>query len=226
MLGKQNWVKIPTINKIPNHFPCLVYCKTGEILGETNSEILTAEEIAKADKLLPGLKNNYVISHVLLRQVLAHFTGIDPDKLLISNLLQGKPFIQNHQIKFNLSHSKDAVLIAISDMEMGVDMEEIKSDIDFDGIMEYAFSQSDKLFCKMHDLPVAFTQIWTLKEAYLKTLGIGLSIKLKDIDLTGKESALIKGGFYSQTFVCPANEIGSIVGIQDLDALQFFELVF
>lgn len=225
MLEEPIWVKIPSLSEMLKALPCLVYCKTGEFIGQTNSQILSAEEIAKANRLLPELRKNYIDSHVILRQVLAHFTGLQADKLVISNLIQGKPFLQNHQLKFNLSHTKNAFLIAVSDLEIGVDMEEIQNEIDFNGIMDYAFSRSDKLFCQEHELPVAFTRIWTLKEAYLKAIGTGLSEKMTEMNITGSESILNKDGFRFNTFVCPGNEIGSIVGYQGLDGLMFLELI-
>ncbi|MFZ4548426.1 MAG: 4'-phosphopantetheinyl transferase family protein [Bacteroidales bacterium] len=225
MLEEPIWVKIPDLSKIPRSLPCLVYCKTGEFIGQTKSQILSAEETAKANRFLPELRKNYIDSHVILRQVLSHFTGLQSDKLVISNLIQGKPFLQNYLLKFNLSHSKNVFLIAVSEQEIGVDIEEIQSDLDFDGIMDYAFSRGDKSFCLEHDLPATFTRIWTLKEAYLKAIGTGLSEKLTEMDFTGSESVLNKDGFRFHTFVCPGNEIGSVVGSHDLDGLMFFELL-
>jgi 4'-phosphopantetheinyl transferase len=225
MLEKRTWVKIPDLGEIPTDLPCLVYCKTRGNIWQSKSKILSEKEMNKADSLLPGLRRDFIGSHILLRQVLAQFTKLQPEKLLIGNLMQGKPFLKNHPLKFNFSHSYDSILVAVSDKEIGIDIEEIQRDLDFNGIMDFAFSQTEKLFCLKQDLPGAFTQIWTLKEAYLKAIGIGLSEKLAEIELIGPTSVLSRDGLYCRTFICPGNEIGSVVGIQDLDGIIFYELL-
>jgi phosphopantetheinyl transferase len=226
MPEKSRWVKIAALEAIPEGLPCLIYCKTGNFQVQSQSPALSDPEMDRANRLLPEFRKNFVASHVLLRHVLAFFTGLPIESLDLGVLHQGKPVLQNHGMHFNLSHCADALAIAVSGHEIGVDIEEKRPDIDFEGMMDYAFSVADRLFCQKQDLPTAFTQIWTLKEAYLKAVGTGLCENLTEIDLTGPNSILKKNGYNSLTFCCPNQEIGSIVSKQDLAGLNFFEWVF
>jgi phosphopantetheinyl transferase len=225
MVEVRTWVKIPDLSEMPKVLPCLVYCKPQGDIGQAKSWILSLPELAKADSLLPQSRRIYCAAHVVLRLVLAHFTGIAPEILAIANLVESKPFLPNHTLKFNLSHTENAFLIAVSNQEIGVDIEEIQKDLDFEGIMDFAFSESDKMLCDKHDLPNAFTQMWTLKEAYTKAIGTGLSENLSEINISGPKSVLNQDGYCSSTFICPGNEIGSVVCGQDLTGLLFFELL-
>ena len=92
----------------------------------------------------------------------------------------GKPY-KNIGPKFNVSHSKDLVGIAISRREVGLDIEtmrEYKKDI-----IEYSFTKEEQKAIKT-DLD--FFKMWTDKEATSKCIGIGLSKGIKNIP-TGRK---------------------------------------
>ena len=94
-----------------------------------------------------------------------------------------RPYI-NQDIDFNISHSGNYVICAVSiQSKIGIDIEEIKN-IDINEINEIVFNDEDDKRFKNTQTPLEFFyDIWTLKEAALKADGIGLMIPLKDIEI-------------------------------------------
>ena len=92
---------------------------------------------------------------------------------------------QDHNTKnihFNISHSHDYGIIAISyDNEVGIDIEKVTELSDMDSIAEYTFSKKEvKFYKKSEKKHKVFFDIWTQKEAIVKASGEGLSLGLKD----------------------------------------------
>ena len=88
----------------------------------------------------------------------------------------GKPYLKNNEIYFNLSNSHDYSVCAVSDSEVGIDIEKITFKAN---IIDKICTEDEKKLIKNAD---DFTKIWTKKESFLKYLGIGLSYGLKNID--------------------------------------------
>lgn len=103
----------------------------------------------------------------------------DNDIVLSQN---GKPYIKNCEVKFNLSHSGTKVMCAVSGNDIGCDVEKVK-DIDdkiakrFFHNEEYDYILSQKSEEKQKD---AFFRLWTLKESFLKITGLGMKLPLSD----------------------------------------------
>ena len=117
-----------------------------------------------------------LISQILLRHIFINDYKIKIDKIRILNGLHGKPFIEtNRDLFFNLSHSGNWVFLAVSNKEVGVDIEkekeiEINTAINFFSREEYNYLQNQK----GEKANSEFFKIWTLKESYVKALGLGL----------------------------------------------------
>lgn len=91
----------------------------------------------------------------------------------------GKPFMNNMKgFFYNLSHSGKWVAIAYGRTEVGIDIEKIQ--IGKEDIANKFFSKDEKCFIfeRGKEQEKRFTQIWTLKESYIKYLGTGLSTSL------------------------------------------------
>lgn len=97
----------------------------------------------------------------------------------------GKPYIPDIGRCFNISDSGDRLLIAVSSQEIGADIEKIQKNIDADGISGRFFLKEEADYLKSIPDPeekaAEFTRIWTIKEAYLKCLGTGLSGELSSV---------------------------------------------
>ena len=93
-----------------------------------------------------------------------------------------KPYIQGNEIFFNLSHSGNMAVCAVSKNEIGVDIEQIER-ADFK-IAKRIFTKGENIRIKNTlDKNSSFIRYWTLKESYMKYCGSGLSIAPKDIEI-------------------------------------------
>jgi 4'-phosphopantetheinyl transferase len=95
----------------------------------------------------------------------------------------GKPFIVGHpDIHFNLSHCREAVVCAVSDRPVGIDVESIREYKD--SLARY--TMNDDELALISGSPLVFTRLWTMKEAKLKLSGEGIRNDMKTV-LTGHE---------------------------------------
>ncbi|MCR5740934.1 MAG: GNAT family N-acetyltransferase [Gammaproteobacteria bacterium] len=101
------------------------------------------------------------------------------DKARIKYNEYGKPYIDG-ELHFNVSHSDGIVVIALSDKEIGVDIERIRTVKN--RVIKY--SLSDKEYKGVDTVDDFFTY-WTIKESVGKCIGVGLSKGIKNIP-TGK----------------------------------------
>ena len=111
-----------------------------------------------------------LLSSALLFHALDKY-GIDKKDIIIEKSPRGKPFLKNFKnIDFNITHSGDWVACAIDSNSIGIDIEQIK-DIDLTDFKEILTNkETDYIDKKLEN----FYQIWTLKESFLKALGIGV----------------------------------------------------
>ena len=114
----------------------------------------------------------------------------------------GKPLITGcPDIHFNLSHCREAVLCAVSDRPVGVDVESIGRYKE--SLARYTMNDNEMAqiaAADSHD--VAFIRLWTQKEAVLKLSGEGLRNDLKQVlvGFSGRLSTTVneeKGYVYS-----------------------------
>ena len=90
-------------------------------------------------------------------------------------------------LKFNLSHSHEVALIAVTrGREIGVDVERVREDFGFAEVAERYFTAKE--VSAIRALPEglqrqAFYKCWTSKEAFLKAKGVGLSGELDEVEI-------------------------------------------
>ncbi|MCU5058962.1 MULTISPECIES: 4'-phosphopantetheinyl transferase family protein [Bacillus cereus group] len=123
-----------------------------------------------------------LLSYVLPLVALSHFKQQPSLNTTIYYDTNGKPFFEGKSNPFfNISHSGDWVVCAISKQPVGIDIEAVNN-IDICLFSPYLSSLEQQLFTdqKNEDLSL-FYRIWTLKESLLKTTGHGLSYPLEKI---------------------------------------------
>lgn len=93
----------------------------------------------------------------------------------------GKPYFRNLPVAFNLSHTKGmcACILATGEpgWEVGIDIEALRPYKE--NVAKRIFSQAENDYVQQScSKEEAFTKLWTLKEAYVKAIGKGLSFPL------------------------------------------------
>jgi 4'-phosphopantetheinyl transferase len=156
------------------------------------SETLSLEEIDRAGRFrFEHDRRRFIVARAALRLLLAGYLGIKPASLRIVSGPRGKPELAPGAwgwLKFNLSRSEDLAVFAIGrDRELGVDVERVRTEIDFEPLVDRVLSVAergalDKLAPEARRQ--AFYRCWTRKEAYLKALGVGLAVGLHELDVT------------------------------------------
>lgn len=127
---------------------------------------------------------------------LAHFllwelckTAEIPTALLsqISRTPSGRPEFPVENIDFNISHSGDWVAVALnvaadSKCAVGIDIEHGKKSRNYTALLQH-FASTEELdwFSKQANTEQAFYQIWCLREAVLKSQGVGI-VKLSEVE--------------------------------------------
>jgi 4'-phosphopantetheinyl transferase len=155
---------------------------------EVDEKILdsTEQERAQSFKFKKD-RDLYVAAHVFLRQVLSRYAAVSKkDWQFVSNTY-GKPAIANSGygwLQFNLSHTHGRVACAVArNRAVGVDVEQRKYLSDLPLLCRYAFSavEADDVLSAQHpdEQQHRFFSYWTLKEAYIKARGMGLSLPLQ-----------------------------------------------
>lgn len=126
----------------------------------------------------------------LLGQVLARYAimknfYIANDEIKIVRNAYGKPFISGTGgINFNVSHSGDWVVCVINTEDVGIDVEEVK-DMKL-SIAEHFFSKEENEYLAAlgkEEKLSGFYNIWSLKEAYIKALGLGFTMPLNSFSV-------------------------------------------
>ena len=117
---------------------------------------------------------------ILVRYLACNQFGINNDDIKMQFNEYGKPYIEDYlDFHFNLSHSGQWIVCAISKESIGIDIEQIKP-IDI-AIAERFFDPLEykAIMDTSNDMRlVAFYKFWTLKESYIKLISKGLSMPL------------------------------------------------
>ncbi|BCM89730.1 4'-phosphopantetheinyl transferase Sfp [Abditibacteriota bacterium] len=132
-------------------------------------------------------RTRFIIGRGHLREILSSCLGVPPSRLIIAYNSNGKPFLPDYpQWHFNVSHSQHRALFAVSyGREVGIDIELLRPEISLPLLAPSALCDAERQQLNRAENTVAtFLQLWTLKEAFLKAKGLGLSFPLTQIDVS------------------------------------------
>ncbi|MBE5953451.1 MAG: 4'-phosphopantetheinyl transferase superfamily protein [Lachnospiraceae bacterium] len=174
---------------------------------------------AKFDSLLPTLYtarkeaverlNNQkaklasMATGLLLQEITKQELGIKPEELIISKKEQGKPYIVGYEdFCFNISHAGDMVAIAYGDSPVGIDIELVRCRENDLKVAKRCFAEEEYRFIteEAYELDMEnisrskeerFFMVWTMKEAYLKYKGTGISVPMKSFVVRPYENKIV-----------------------------------
>jgi 4'-phosphopantetheinyl transferase len=158
---------------------------------EAASDRLDDAECRRAARFsVEGGRLRYLAAHTMLRTLMGKKLGVDPQALAFSEGVRGKPSLTAPRVHptpwFNLSHSGDLAVVALSDSEVGVDVEMIRSVPKLDRLAKRFYSDAERRRLSQSAKgrrEADFLAIWTAKEAYLKAVGSGVAMPLKAIEV-------------------------------------------
>lgn len=106
---------------------------------------------------------------------------VDADSMEFGYNEHGKPYLLNYpDIHFSISHCKNALIVAVHNDEIGVDVESVRPLNE--ELAAYVMNDNELYLIHSEAQPeIAFVRLWTQKEAVLKYLGTGITNNLKNI---------------------------------------------
>lgn len=126
-----------------------------------------------------------LLSDLLVRYFACNTLSLSNNDLEFTKNDFSKPFLKRYpDFQYNISHTRDAIMIGFSKKSIGVDIEKVTShDLK---IAERFFHRNELeyILSKNIDRDKYFYEVWTKKEAYIKWIGKGLSIPLISFDVT------------------------------------------
>jgi 4'-phosphopantetheinyl transferase len=159
-------------------------------------QYLSEDELIRAGKLkIEEKKDQFVITRSVLRLLLSSAVGKSYQDIEFFYGEHGKPSIKeslNKQpIEFNISHSGNYALIAITlSNKVGVDIEKINSDIDHQSLSKRFFSKQENNELQGIDEGQrgdVFYRIWSQKESFIKATGQGVAFGLERFSVSLEE---------------------------------------
>jgi 4'-phosphopantetheinyl transferase len=153
--------------------------------------VLCAGERERATRFArPGDRAAYVVAHALLRRSLSRHANLPPEGWRFEADRFGKPRLSGlHGTgpSFNLTHTDGLVACVIGppDLALGIDAEAVDRPLsDLLAIARRFFSADEASALEAHapsSRRVRFAELWTLKEAFVKAVGTGLSHPLDQV---------------------------------------------
>ena len=105
------------------------------------------------------------------------------ENITISVSEEGKPYLEGRVgYEFNLSHSGDLIVLAVDDLPVGIDVEQIK-DKNWEIFHRYLTEAEMSMIRSSNDPVARFYEVWTIREAFFKEEGQGLRILDSDFSV-------------------------------------------
>lgn len=150
--------------------------------------LLAAEEVARYERFaFEQDRRRFLVARGLLRTTLCRYVPVDPAAWRFEQAGAGKPFLAVDSgvppLQFNISHSQQLAACAVTlNRRVGVDVESVTRRTS-QRIVKYVLSTHELARYGNTAGEVQrelFYRYWTLKEAYAKGLGVGLSLRFNE----------------------------------------------
>ena len=167
-----------------------------EVLGYGNKEVALRRLLGEA----------------LVRFALKKYWNLTSEDYRIDRGEKGKPFIVGvENVFFNISHSGDYVVCAVSDREIGIDIEKrAKARMEVAGRFFHGEEVAQLQMLEEDKQDQLFFNYWSVKESFLKYIGTGLTRPLNSfiVSFSGGDVSLFEGGNKLPLYVhaCPVDD--------------------
>ncbi|MDR3680446.1 MAG: 4'-phosphopantetheinyl transferase superfamily protein [Flavipsychrobacter sp.] len=151
---------------------------------------LSADELRRAgEHKLATDRKRYIQAHLFFRKVLSSYINTAPSDIVFSYTDYGQPLLVQKPgekpVYFNISYCGTRIMVGVSSYPIGVDIELIRDidTLDMDGLSQTLFSAGERRYLQLIDdlqeKREYFFKVWTLKEAFIKGMGTGVSYGLQ-----------------------------------------------
>jgi len=157
---------------------------------QASYELLSADEIGQYHRFrFQPDKHRYLVAHAMLRRVLSAYLGLSPADLEFTRSLHGKPEIldsmNDENLRFNLTHSGDLVACVITKAALcGIDAEQhvLRNATPDVAKMMFSTREYQAMLGREDDQYIErFFTSWTLREAYVKAIGVGIDFPTRKL---------------------------------------------
>lgn len=139
-------------------------------------------------------KEHHEAAHRLLQETLpvyAAYRNLPSMDTAMDFGKMGKPYFPAHpDVHFNLSHCEGLAVCLYSAYECGADCENIRK-CKQRTAERVCSAEELAVLDKAQDKDYLFTRLWTLKEAYVKAIGIGISYPLREVSFAFEDDRII-----------------------------------
>ncbi|MDE7086812.1 MAG: 4'-phosphopantetheinyl transferase superfamily protein, partial [Clostridia bacterium] len=156
---------------------------------EKNLALIDGERRQKVNSLTLREKKNECLAAGIILPLALKACGYSGEVRIEKGEWNKPVLVQPKNLFFNLSHSGEWTVIALSGKEVGVDVQQIKP-ADMRLARRFFTREEAKAIENAPDPDKLFYRIWTAKEAYLKAIGTGLNRPLNSIDVHVGESVI------------------------------------
>lgn len=139
--------------------------------------LLQPDEIQRAGRYRrPEDRYRSLYTRSLLRILAGKYTNQSPATLrLITGVTQKPALPDNPDCHINAAHSGNWIVVAMSKVSVGVDVEKIVPDFSFQDVTTHSFSAPERQYIEADaNPPLRFYQLWTRKEALVKATAKGI----------------------------------------------------
>lgn len=171
--------------------------RDAELLRSYERLLAPDERQAYASLRVEERRHEYLVTRAAICSLLARRLRVSPQELRFDRDELGKPRLASPhagRAYFNLSHTRGLLACALSDSEVGVDVEAIDTSFDVVSIATRFFSARETRWLEGRpetSRALSFFDLWVLKEAYIKALGTGLREGLRHFSfLLGEDETI------------------------------------
>jgi len=145
---------------------------------------LSQEEIERRGLMkAESRQRSFLLGRAVLRLLLGELTNVDPTRVVLRVMDDGRITAPETPYYVSISHSGDRAVAIVSERRVGVDVEQIVEKPE--SLLRFVLHEDE--LPHIHSLPVSANDrlflCWTLKEAVLKAIGTGLMRSPKSVRL-------------------------------------------
>ena len=130
-------------------------------------------------------RQRYIFAHAVLRLLLSMRCGVNPYEIRFRKGKYGKPELAFPEcaVCFNMSYGNDLLAFALAEVPVGIDIEKLRCDFDFEAIARRFFTAEECVFLSESSTGIEkmerFFFLWCRKEALVKAAGLSIDVMLR-----------------------------------------------